>query len=213
MDEVAAKSLLREFGVPTVAEREAHDADSAAAVAAEIGFPVVLKLLSTQVAHKSDRGFVRLGLTDPDAVREAAQELLDVAGRYRIDDRRLVVQTFVRSSAELILGMRQDPAFGPVIALGLGGVLTEMAADVQVRLPPLSSADVASMVDGLRYRALLDGARGRPRADLRMLTRTVLSFVDLVMARGADFASFEVNPLIIDGAGLPIAVDALAVRR
>jgi acyl-CoA synthetase (NDP forming) len=213
VDEVAAKTLLREFDVPTVPEQEAHDADSAAAAAAEIGFPVVLKLLSTQVAHKSDQGFVRVGLTDSGAVREAAQELLNAARRHQIDDRRLVVQAFVRSSTELILGMRQDPVFGPVIALGLGGVLTEVAADVQVRLPPLTAGDVASMVDGLRYRALLAGARGRTPADLQMLARTVLSFTDLVLARGADFESFEVNPLLIDDTGQPVAVDALAVRR
>jgi acyl-CoA synthetase (NDP forming) len=213
VDEVAAKALLREFDVPTVPEREAHDADSAAAAAAEIGFPVVLKLLSTQVAHKSDQGFVRVGLTDSGAVREAAQELLNAARHHQIDDRRLVVQAFVRSSTELILGMRQDPVFGPVIALGLGGVLTEVAADVQVRLPPLTAGDVASMVDGLRYRALLAGARGRTPADLQMLARTVLSFTDLVLARGADFESFEVNPLLIDDTGQPVAVDALAVRR
>jgi acyl-CoA synthetase (NDP forming) len=213
LDEVAAKTILRGFGIPTVAEREAHDADSAAAAATELGFPVVLKLLSTQVAHKSDQGFVRVGLTSPDGVREAARELLEAARDRRIDDRRLVVQAFVPSSTELILGMRQDPAFGPVIALGLGGVLTEVAADVQVRLPPLTAADVESMVAGLRYRALLTGVRGRTPADLEALTRTVLSFVDLVLARGAEFESFEVNPLLIDGAGQPVAVDALAVAR
>jgi acyl-CoA synthetase (NDP forming) len=213
LDEVAAKALLREFGVPAVAEQEVHDADSAATAAAEIGFPVVLKLLSTQVAHKSDQGFVHVGLTGPDAVREAAQELLDTARGHQINDRRLVVQAFVSSSTELILGMRQDPAFGPVIALGLGGVLTEVAADVQVRLPPLSTGDIASMVDGLRYRALLAGPRGRTPADLQMLTHAVLCFTDLVLARGDDFESFEVNPLLIDDSGRPVAVDALAVHR
>lgn len=213
LDEVAAKALLRQFGVPTVAEREAHDADSAVAAATEIGFPVVIKLLSTQVAHKSDLGLVRVGLADAGAVRAAAHELLDSARRHRIEDRRLVVQAFVPASTELILGMRHDPLFGPVIALGIGGVLAELAADVQIRLPPITTADVSSMVEGLRYRALLAGARGSTPVDLETLTHTVMSFVDLMAARGDEFESIEVNPLLIDRTGRPVAVDALAIPR
>lgn len=211
LDEVAAKELLRRYRVPTVAERAVTTAQEAAEAARAIGFPVVVKILSTQVAHKSDHGLVAVGLADEQAVLRAAAQILEQA--LGIDDRRLVVQRMVPSETELILGMRRDPTFGPVIALGIGGVLTEVAADVQVRLPPLRPADVHSMLDRLRYAALLSGVRGRVPADRDAVCAAVLGFSEFIMAEGDRFESVEVNPLLIDQNGLPIAVDALAIER
>lgn len=211
LDEVASKKILKSHGIRTVPEHEVLDPPGAVTAASSIGFPVVLKLLSEEVPHKSDHGLVRVGLADPDAVRSAAAQVLEVAEAMGVTDRRLVVQALVPSSTELILGMRRDPVFGPVVALGIGGVLTELAADVQVRVPPLTKDDVESMVDGLRYRAVLQGARGRIPVDQESLVETVLAFAALVTESGSELDSLEINPLLVDGDGVPVAVDALAV--
>jgi acetate---CoA ligase (ADP-forming) len=211
LDEVAAKKLLHDHGIPTVPEQEAWDPAGAVDAAERIGYPVVVKLLSEEVLHKSDHGLVKVGLPDQESVRLAAEQMLGIAETMGVADRRLVVQALVSSSTELILGMRRDPVFGPVVALGIGGVLTELASDVQVRVPPLTAADVESMVDGLRYRAVLEGARGRTPVDRKALVGIVLRFASLVTEGGADLDSLEINPLLVASDGLPVAVDALAV--
>jgi len=211
VDEVESKRLLAEYGIQTVQEAEVSTPEEAATQAERMGFPVVLKLLSEEVAHKSEHGFVALGLTATDEVIATARRILDGAATLGVRDRRLVVQQMISSDTELLLGMRQDPVFGPVIALGLGGVLTEVAADVQVRVPPLSPGDVRAMTSGLRNRALLDGPRGRVPVDREALTDTVLAFSRLVVERGAEYESIEINPLLVDSNGAPVAVDALLV--
>lgn len=213
VDEVAAKRLLASAGVPTVDEREAADADQAVAAAETIGYPVAVKLLSTQVGHKSDLGFVRTGLRDPDDVRDVATDMLSRAAEMDVADRRLVVQQLVRSDTELILGMRRDPVFGPAVVLGAGGILTEVLADIQVRLPPLTDAEAYSMMDRLRTAPILAGVRGRPPADREALAAAITAFADFVLTHADEFEACEVNPLLIDDAGKPVAVDALLVKR
>ncbi|CAN5345153.1 acetate--CoA ligase family protein [soil metagenome] len=210
LDEVASKELLSAYGVGTVPEVEVDSAEGAVRALHKVGFPAVVKLLSTEVSHKSDHGLVKVGLNSAEEVRSAAEEVLAIAERMGVSDRRIVVQKLVRSETELILGMRRDTVFGPVIALGIGGVLTEIAADVQVRLPPLSEDDVDSMLGGLRARALLEGVRGRTPLDRELLRATVLGFSRLIVERGAEFDSIEINPLLVDESGASVAVDALA---
>jgi hypothetical protein len=118
----------------------------------------------------------------------------------------------ISSETELILGMRRDPVFGPVVVLGIGGVLTEIAADVQVRLPPLATGDAHAMMNRLRHAELLDGPRGRIAVDRDALAAAVVSFAGLVDREGAELESLEINPLLIDESGRPVAVDALLVR-
>ena len=213
LDEVAGKSLLASYKVRVVREVQAATADEAVEASTVTGLPAVVKLLSDEVVHKSEHGFVAVGLSSRDQVAMAAKRILDRAEELNVGDRRLVVQEMVTAETELILGMRHDPVFGPVIALGIGGVLTEVAADVQVRLPPLSPSDVTSMVERLRNTALLDGPRGRAAVDRDALTETVLGFSRLVTERAAEFESIEINPLLVDSAGIPVAVDALVIRR
>ncbi|MBC7279332.1 acetate--CoA ligase family protein [Nocardioides sp.] len=212
VDEVEAKRLLAAHGVPVVPEGEVMTADEAAEAATRLGFPAVVKILSTEVAHKSDLGLVQVGLADAGQVRAAAEQILAAAEEHGMTDRRLVVQPMISSETELILGMRRDPMFGPVVVLGIGGVLTEIAADVQVRLPPLTTDDARAMMNRLRYAELLDGPRGRVAVDRDALAATVVSFADLVEREGSDLESLEINPLLIDESGRPVAVDALLVR-
>ncbi|MEI7055739.1 acetate--CoA ligase family protein [Nocardioides sp. CCNWLW239] len=212
VDEIEAKRLLAAHGVPVVPEAEAVTEDDAAAAAARLGFPAVVKILSTEVAHKSDLGLVQVGLADADQVRAAAARILAAAEQHGVTDRRLVVQPMISSETELILGMRRDPVFGPVVVLGIGGVLTEIAADVQVRLPPLTTDDAHAMMDRLRHAELLDGPRGRVAVDRDALAAAVVAFSDLVQREADDLEALEINPLIIDASGRPVAVDALLVR-
>lgn len=213
VDEVAAKSLLAAAGVPTVDEREVTDAEEAGVAADAIGYPVAVKLLSTEVSHKSDLGFVRTRLPEASEVGAAAADMLTRAAEMGIADRRLVVQRMVKSETELILGMRRDPVFGPAVVLGVGGVLTEVLSDFQVRLPPLTRADAYSMMDRLRSAAILTGVRGRPTADREALADAITAFADFVLAHSDDLETCEINPMLIDDSGKPVAVDALLVKR
>lgn len=212
-DEIAAKQLLAGAGIPVVPEGAAHTPDEAAALAQATGYPVVVKLLSAEVAHKSELGVVRLGLTDGDQVRRAAEDILERAEQAGVRDRRLVVQKMISAEAELILGSTTDPVFGPVTMLGIGGVFTEVMADVQVRPAPVSEQEAARMIEQLQGVDLLRGARGRVPADEKALAAAVAAFSQLSLELRADVESLEINPLLIDGAGQPVAVDALVVPR
>lgn len=211
LDEVASKRLLSEAGVPTVTELEVVDAAGASTAAEEIGYPVVLKLLSAEVAHKSDNGFVHVSLRTEAEICSAAEAVLARAEQLGIRDRRMVVQQMVDIHAELILGMARDPGFGPLVLVGMGGVLTELDPDVQLRLPPLDEADVRSMIRSLRTSALLRGARGRTPVDEQALVEIVLSFSRWVERNWEHFDSIDINPLVADAQGRLVAVDALMV--
>lgn len=212
-DEIAAKQLLARAGIPVVPEGAAHTPDEAVALAEAAGYPVVVKLLSAEVAHKSELGVVKLGLTDGDGVRRAAEDILERAGHAGVQDRRLVVQKMISAEAELILGSTTDPVFGPVTMLGIGGVFAEVVADVQVRPAPVSEQEAARMIEQLKGVDLLRGARGRVPADEKALASAVSAFSQLALDLRADAESIEINPLLIDGAGQPVAVDALVIPR
>lgn len=213
LDEVAAKQLLAQAGIATVDELAVHSADEATKAADEIGFPVVLKLLSQEVAHKTELGVVKVGLRDSASVAAAAEHILDVARREGLEDRRIVVQQMVSSDTEIILGSVVDPVFGPVTMLGIGGVLAEVLSDVQVRPSPVGETEAQMMIDDLRGVALLRGARNRRPVDEHELARTVVAFSELSYQLAHTLESLEINPLLVDGDGIPVAVDALAVLR
>lgn len=213
LDEVDSKALLARAGLRVTREREARGAEEAVAAAEELGYPVVLKLLSDEVAHKSDVGGVKLGLSDRDAVATAAEEVLGVAERLGLAERRVVVQESIEIGTELILGMSHDPTFGPVTLLGIGGVFTEILSDVQVRPAPVSEAEAADMIGSLRAVELLRGARGRTPADEKALARLVAEFSAHTAALAPYIESIDVNPLVLDAAGQPVAVDALVTLR
>ena len=148
LSEFASKQLLASYGVPVSRERLAEDAASAASAAAEIGFPVVLKLCGRAIAHKTERDLVRLGLASAEAVRAAAEDLL---ARSRPEDGEvgLLVAEMVAGRRELIAGLVRDPQFGPCVVLGLGGILTEALGDVVFAAAPLSRREARQLVHRL----------------------------------------------------------------
>jgi acetyl-CoA synthetase (ADP-forming) len=206
LSEAASKQLVASYGVPVLDERVAADPDAAVAAAGETGYPVVVKLLGDAIAHKTERGLVRLGLRDAGGVRDAADELLRAAqpGDGQV---ALLVASMVSGSRELIAGIHRDPQFGPCVMLGVGGVLAEAVADVAFRLVPLEPVDADDMIDDLRGQALLGPFRGEPPVDRAALT-AVLTGLSTLAVEHPEVVSADVNPLIVVD-GVPVAVDAL----
>jgi acetate---CoA ligase (ADP-forming) subunit beta len=203
--------MVARHGVPVVDERRAGDADAAVAAATPLGYPVVVKLHGDALAHKTERGLVRLGLTNAAAVRAAADELLAAA---RPDDGAvgLVVAPMVTGTRELIAGVHTDEQFGPCVMVGIGGVLTEALGDVAFRLVPLAAVDADDMLDELRSQAVLGPVRGAPAVD-RAAVRDVLLALSRLAEAERGVAAVDINPLIVTEDGRLIAVDALVELR
>ena len=206
LSEAASKRLLAHYGVPVLEEKTASDPDAAVAAANELGYPVVAKLCGDGIAHKTERGLVRLGLHDAESVRRAAAELLAAANA---DDGlvEVLVAPMVRGARELIAGLVLDPQFGPCVMLGVGGVLAEAIGDVVFRLAPIVTSDAHDMIDELASQRLLGPFRGEAAVDRDALSR-VLVGLSRVSAQEPGVVAVDVNPLLIVD-GLPIAVDAL----
>jgi acetate---CoA ligase (ADP-forming) len=212
LDEVASKAILRAFGVPTVAEL-VLGADDEAGLPTDMAYPVVAKLRSPDLLHKSDVGGVRLGLSDPAAAQRAICELRALAGKLQLAHADIVVQEQVSSGAELILGASEDPTFGPVITIGIGGVAAEVEPDIQILLPSLTWADVLDAVARLRSQKLLNGFRGAEPISRPDLADAVVHFADMVYEVSPWVSEIDVNPLIADQQGRLVAVDGLMVLR
>ncbi|MCB0962681.1 MAG: acetate--CoA ligase family protein [Acidimicrobiales bacterium] len=206
LSEADSKALLAPHGVPFAPERVATDPEAAVRAAAEVGLPVAVKLNGDAIAHKTERGLVRLNLADADAVRRAATELLAAATP---DDGEvsLLVAPMLAGQRELIAGVATDPQFGRTIVLGVGGVLAEAIGDVSVRPLPISPADAAEMLDGLATQALLGPFRGEPAVD-RDAVVAVLAALSAAAEAHPEIAAVDLNPLIVVD-GRPVAVDAL----
>jgi acyl-CoA synthetase (NDP forming) len=210
LDEAASLARLAAAGIPALAPTRVSDPEEAGAAARTLGFPVVLKVDATGLAHKSDVGGVRVGLADEAAVVRAAAALLALdlpAGAVR---RGLLVSRQL-DGAELLLGGRRDPTFGPLVLVGLGGILAEVLDDVAIRLAPVAPDEAATMLDELRGRAILDGARGRPGIDRAAVVDAIVALGRL-LADDPTIDEVDANPFI-SGPGATAAVDALVVER
>ncbi len=201
LSEAAGKGLLRRHGVPVPDGAVCTSADAAVAAAADLTGPVALKALGT--AHKTDQHAVRLGLVDPADVRAAAAELLAQFPAL------LVEQLVSGGIAELLVGVQTDPVFGPMLTLGVGGVLTELVRDVVHLLLPVDAAGIRGALLGLRCAPLLTGYRGAPPADLAGLVCVIERVAGLVLDT-PELAALEINPLIVTREGA-LACDALVV--
>ena len=178
----------------------------AATAAAEFGFPVVAKLCGANIAHKTERGLVRLGLHDAAAVTAAAAELLDAA--VTADGvSGVLVAPMIAGTRELIAGLALDPQFGMTVMIGVGGVLAEAVADVAVRLVPITRIDALEMIDDLSTQPLLGPFRGEPQVDRQAVADVLMALNDASLAH-PELQSADLNPLIVHD-GRPVAVDAL----
>jgi len=200
-DEVESKTLLQLFGIAAPPSVVATDAQQAAEAAARFGFPVVLKVLSPDIVHKSDVGGVRINVQSAAAARAGAEDILESVARLRPDARisGVVVQPMVRTrhQREVYLGMATDPMFGAVIAFGAGGVAVEQIDDVAIGLPPLNALLARSLVQRTRFSRLLRAYRNVPGVDFGLLEQTLVRFSGLVCACPW-IASLDINPLVVD---------------
>ena len=212
LDEHAALELLASWGVPVVETRVAAGAEEAARAAAAIGAPVAMKVLSPDIAHKTEAGGVALGV----APENAAGEHEALVARARAFDAGAAIRgTLVApmvSGVECILGVRRDPVFGPVVMAGAGGVLAEILDDVAFRKAPIDRAEAKRMIGGLRVARLLAGARGRPRCDIDALAGALAALSRFAAAHADTVESVDVNPFVVmpEGRG-GVAVDVLIV--
>ncbi|RJQ77912.1 MAG: CoA-binding protein [Desulfobacteraceae bacterium] len=202
-----AKTILNACGVPVVAETRAASPAAAGQAAASTGFPVVLKAVGPQILHKTEAGLVRVGLNSPAEVIAAATRMQAGAGS-RIE--AFLVQPQVQGRRELVAGMFRDPLFGPVIMFGLGGIFTEALNDTVFKIAPLEPADIAAMFQEIRSRKLLGAFRGEAAVDLDALRNILMGLSDLAR-QFPDIREIDINPLIVQPDGRPVAVDALIV--
>jgi acyl-CoA synthetase (NDP forming) len=205
-DEAAAKATLAACGLPVPAGRAATTVEEASAAANEIGYPVALKALG--LAHKSEHGAVRLHLIDAASVEAAAADLLRHSGRVHVE------RMIEGGVGELIVGVTRDPLFGPVMTLGTGGVLVELLRDSATLLLPATREEVEAALRGLKLFPLLDGYRGRSRADIDAAVDVILGIAAFAAGHTAHIEELDINPLIVcaEGEGAWIA-DALLVTR
>lgn len=214
LDEAEAKALLKEFGIPVVRETVAASPREAAEAAAATGGPAVLKVLSPDIGPESGLDLVRLGVT-PEEAPAVYEELIDDAALADpgAEIRGVLVQSLVTDAvAEVIARVSNEDPFGPVVGFGLGGVFTEILGDVRFGVPPFSRSWAREMVTGVRGAALLNGARGRPAADVEALVDLVMGVQDLVLEAGDALAGLDLNPVLVRPRGRgAVAVDALIV--
>jgi acetyltransferase len=215
LDAALARLALEAYGIPTPKDYLATTPDEAACFAAEIGFPVALKLASPDILHKTEVGGVLLNVPDADAARQGWQTIVTRAraAHPQADIRGVQVQPMVTGGQEVILGVKRDPVFGPLVMFGLGGVYVEALADVSFRLAPLSRQDAEEMISEVRSAKLLEGLRGAPPADRAALVEAIVRIGQLA----ADFPEIEeldVNPLMVLPAGRgALAVDARIILK
>lgn len=212
LTEVEAKQLLAAYNIPTVETRVARSADEAVACAQAIGYPVVLKLFSETITHKSDVGGVQLNLSDANAVRRAYQHIMNAVSEKAGAEHVLGVTVepmIVRSGYELILGSSLDPQFGPVLLFGTGGQLVEVYQDRACALPPLTTTLARRLMEQTRVFSALQGVRGRLPVDLTELEQLLVRFSYLVVEQPW-IKEMDINPLLASPDGL-LALDARVV--
>lgn len=207
LDEFESKKLLSAFGVPVAREAEAAGPDEAALAAKDLGYPVAVKALGSEILHKSEEGLVAVNLPDEEAVRKETERILAAAGDRA---RGVVVQAMARGRRELVLGLVRDPQFGPCVMAGLGGIYTEALNDVAFRMAPLDEAEARDMLGDLACEKLLGPFRGEAAADLDALVTAIVGIGDLGASQEA-VSEIDVNPVIIGPDGSITAVDALVI--
>jgi acyl-CoA synthetase (NDP forming) len=216
LDEAESKTLLSGYGIPVVAERVVTSPAEASSAVQALDGPAVLKILSPDIAHKSDLGLVRTGVTAATAA-DAYRELTEAAARQApgAELRGVLVQPMVTGAvAEAIVGISQPEPFGPVVMFGLGGVFAEVFSDVAFGVPPFTRRWAERMVSGIKAAPLLAGARGRPAGDVPALVDAVMNVQRLALEAGDEIAELDINPLMVLPAGRGVvAVDALVIPR
>ncbi len=207
LTEDQAKNIFKLFKIPVVDEKREAEEEGVLDACRKTGFPVVVKGIGKTLLHKTEKGLVRVGLNTEDQVQKALKEMKASAGD---NIEAFLVQPVIQGKREFMAGMFRDPQFGPVIMFGLGGILTEALKDIVLKIAPLNDADMEDMFDRLSSKKLLEGFRGEKPADKDAL-KTILKALSDIALTYEDIREIDINPLIIQPNGSPVAVDGLIV--
>ncbi len=198
-----AKDIMKAYGIPIPAYATASTADEAVAKSKEIGFPVVLKILSKDILHKSDAGGVIINIKDEDSVRKAFDEIMKNATNYgkekeiEVDlSRGVFISDFVDMGTEIIVGVTMDPQFGHALMVGLGGIFVEVLKDVSFRLIPFTEADAREMLGELKAYKILEGVRGQGPRDVDSLIKVMLA-VSKMIVENPEITELDCNPTFV----------------
>jgi acyl-CoA synthetase (NDP forming) len=211
LNEFESKEILRRAGIPVIETSLVKSKQSAIDTAKQFGFPVVMKIASPDIAHKSDAGGVRLGLTNATQVGNAYRDII-ASVKNKVPDARVdgvTIQKMARPGVEVIIGMSKDAQFGPVMMFGLGGILVEILKDVSFRIIPLVRQDAAEMIREIKGFALLQGFRSQPPVNVAALEELIVKIADFI-EKNPQIKELDLNPVIVSTDGV-LAVDARIV--
>ena len=216
LTEHEGKELLSLYGIPVTKEEVATSEKDAVGIAEEIGYPVVMKIDSPDILHKTEAGGLKLGIASADEVRASFSEIMENARKYKSEAKvnGVLVQEMVREGTEVIVGVKNDPQFGPTILFGLGGVFVEILKDVSVRVAPITRQDAFEMIKEIKGFNILAGARGRAKADIEAIADVLFRVSRMTLDLEDSIAELDINPLIVlpEGKGTR-AADALVIKR
>ena len=209
LTEFESKELLEEIGIPIPVQKLTSSKEETLSTAEEIGYPIVLKLIAEDIVHKSDTGAVKLNLKSKEETEKAYEELMKIPSQA---DRKISVQKMADEPiTELIIGMTTDPQFGPALMFGIGGILVELLEDVSFRIAPITEYDAKEMIHEIKGFPILDGYRGKPKADIDAIVEVLLNISDLV-TKHEEIYEMDLNPVFIYEKGL-ICVDARVILK
>jgi acyl-CoA synthetase (NDP forming) len=210
LDERAGKELLAAYGIAVPQSRVVKDADGGAAALAGLSPPFVVKVMSPEILHKSDAGGVQVNLADAKAVEAAIRAMQEVPAIRAARVEGFLVEEMAPRGEEVVVGGIRDPQFGPLVMVGLGGIFVEVLKDVSFRICPITKLDAEEMLDELKGRALLEGARGRAPVSKAAIVDVLLKVGGedgLLMRHAGEIKEADINPLIVSASGA-VAVDA-----
>jgi len=209
LTEFESKELLQEIGIHVPGQKLTTSKEETLSAAENIGFPIVLKLMAEDIVHKSDTGAVKLNLKSKQEVENAYEELMKIPSQK---EKKISVQKMEDEPiTELIIGMTTDPQFGPALMFGIGGILVELLEDVSFRIAPITEYDAKEMIHEIKGFPILDGYRGKPKADLDAIVNTLLTISELVV-KHEEINEMDLNPVFIYEKGL-ICVDARIILK
>ena len=207
LSEYESRLVIESAGVPVAAAALARSRKEAEQMAERIGYPVVMKGCSAELAHKTESGMVKLNVGNSEEAARVFDEL--TAKMKNLDG--VLIEKMVKGSREFVIGLSRDPQFGPCVMFGLGGIFTEALKDVTFRVAPLSKEDALEMIDEIKTKKILGEFRGSPAVDREALAKALVGVGELGMSCDS-IAEIDINPLIICG-DKPVAVDALVVLK
>ena len=217
LTEIEAKEIFSAYGMPVTKVKLSTSEEEAIKFAEEIGFPVVMKIVSPDILHKSDAGGVKVNITDEKGVRDAFKEIMKNAKAYKADANihGIVIQEMAPWGTEVILGSVNDPTFGPTLMFGLGGIFVEVMKDVTFKVAPFSAKQAESMLTEIKAAPILAGTRGEKPRDRKMLANTICLYANMIIDLKDEISESDANPVLVyeEGSGLKVADARIILKK